>query len=252
MRGLQTESQKRRRPLAKDRRRSLFRDALISRFGRGSDGVRRCLAAMGMDENLLGEIHNEKSRSIMDTEKAHKMMAEHGHAVSDEPGDFDAMDADWREQMMNFARDKSFHVSDEDLSTLWSMIPRKQAIEGEDDLSEQEERQHRLEGSERRFAPEDRRDDTTAELREMRNSEQSEDNLRRNHINGNGRGGRLATDHELAGLDELINRVGISMSTPAARQLEAKIKSRHDPSPAYDEDDFLKRFPEAARIGFSR
>ncbi|MGO9049917.1 MAG: hypothetical protein ACLP19_05260 [Xanthobacteraceae bacterium] len=71
------------RAMAKDskRRPSRFARALRARFG---GDPKKVMSALGMDANLLGEIRNEKSRSVMDDERAHKMMAEHGHAVDDE------------------------------------------------------------------------------------------------------------------------------------------------------------------------
>jgi hypothetical protein len=229
------------RALAKDRKGSRFRNELKKRFG--SD-PRRILAALGMDQNLLGEIRNEKSRSIMDDERAHEEMAQHGHAGAID--DWDAWDSEpFREAL------REHGLGDADIESVFSMLPHRQKIEGEDDEAEQEERQRRLEGSERRFAKEDRRDDMEARRREDRDSTQTEDTFpTRNPLPKN----RFRGAHdELAGLDELINRVGTSMSTPAAQQLEAKLKKKPDPSVAQDgEAEFLKHFPEAARIGFSR
>jgi hypothetical protein len=179
----------------------------------------------------------------------------------------------WDEKVRAFLSDKGWDESS--VNELFEMLPERAHIRGqkierdtrddfedfaqhghamqsEDDEEDQRERQDRLEHSERRYAREDKRDDADAERREARNSRQNEDtagSLRNNYIaGGSKKGGRLATD-DFAGLDELIGRVGTSMSTPAARQLEAKIKKRPDPS---DDGDFLALFPEAARIGFSR
>jgi hypothetical protein len=176
-------------------RRSRFSSALKKRFG---GDPKRVLAALGMDENLLGEIHaeREKSRSVLDDERAKKMMSEHGHADAD----FDAMDNDWRQ----FGRDCG--LSEDDLDTLWSMIPRKQRIEGEDDETEQQERQRRLESAEREVSPRHERSDREAARREMEGeAEQSEDRMpsrRRGFMPQN----RFAHDSDMAFIDEVLGK----------------------------------------------
>jgi hypothetical protein len=91
----------------------------------------------------------------------------------------------------------------------------------------------------------------------MPDSVQSEDgNLRKNHISGNGRGGRFATDSDMAAIHQAFDRLppsgGNCMSGSDYRLL--KQYERHKDKPATIALDarrqrsFAERFPEAARV----
>ena len=83
-----------------------------------------------MDSNsVAGLVHAEKSRSVLDDEGA-RLAAMHGHA---DLGDQDMDDGAWDEEGFREALRK--HGLDEaDIEFVFSMLPHRQRIEGEDAL----------------------------------------------------------------------------------------------------------------------
>ena len=186
--------------------------ALVKRAKKrmAADGVLKKMVLNGVPVRLGYDLTSvaEMARSEKMRSEGHRQMAEHGHADlgddSESPWDMEALKShllarygedDWEEAMDGI---------------------RRLMHGGRDGEEDQRERQDRLEHAEKEVAEPHRRDDERAKMTEHRMSEQSEDRRKyardripKNHINGNGRGGHMATD---AGFAALVNRVGTSMS----------------------------------------
>jgi hypothetical protein len=235
---------------------------------------------LGMDSNIAGLVHAEKSRSVLDDEGA-RLAAMHGHA---DLGDQDMDDGAWDEEGFREALRK--HGLDEaDIESMFSMLPHRERIAGEDD----EETERRLESAENERDSEtnfNRPAMAEARRREHRDSEQSRDRMPSrgsNHMPRNRM--NMAGDAELDAMLKAIERVPASggrnptsaelradeeawrASNPkAAMALDSQRREREDKAffkkfpglkrqrlaqDSKAEDGLLTDFPEAARIGFS-
>jgi hypothetical protein len=84
-------------------------------------GVREALHRSGMSgEQVLRRLGMD-SRSLLEVKDAFESMAQHGHGWDDE----------WAARVSDYAAKRGWDCNDGDLSSLWEMLPQRQAIVGE-------------------------------------------------------------------------------------------------------------------------
>ena len=248
--------------------RSRLVDALRAKF---PGGPKEVMKTLGLDSALLKDLSGRSpSRTMRDdkdmignirqmenmTRSEQLGLEEHAQHGRSDLG----IDDDWQEKARAFMSDCG--LSEDDQNALFEMLPTREHIRGEkvergtkdeEELDREEAQQRRLEGSERRVAPEHSRENAEASSREARNSLQREttrDEMprrSRNYLPENHMSRRMAGDADLAAMRQEMMRLPASGGrNPTAAELRVS-KSKVSASLALDgkaRDRLVERYGE--------
>ena len=220
---------------------------LKERFGRGPEGFKRCMAALGLDSDPEAYLRKARKRKLRHGEPVRLGYDSKSYM---KPKGVDTADLRAFLRARGIEGDdmrKAFDLMGLDFEDDWAMEQAAQhghsdhRMGGEDD-EESEERLKSEKNMRRSSTNYNRRDESEADRREMRNSVQSEDNINANRVHG-GKGGRWAGGMD--GLRELIQRVGVDNGSRPAHAKETG-PSNFDGGGVEDRLRFLKKLDRLA------